>query len=35
MNTVQKAFPKHAVPKTDFDSKTKELETANSTVAGL
>ena len=35
MNTVQKAFPKHAVPKTDFDAKTKELETANSTIAGL
>lgn len=35
MNTVQKAFPKHALPKTDIDAKTKELETANSTIAGL
>lgn len=35
MNNVQKAFPKHAVSKTDFDAKTKKLETANSTIAGL
>lgn len=35
MNTVQKAFPKHAVSKTDFDEKSKELETANSTIAEL
>ena len=35
MNTVQKAFPKHAVSKTDFDAKTKKLETANSKIAEL
>ena len=35
MNTVQKAFTKHAVSKTDFDAKTKKLETANSKIADL
>lgn len=35
MNAVQKEFPKHAVPKEDFNAKVKELETANGTIAEL
>lgn len=32
---VQKEFPKHAVPKEDFNAKVKELETANGTITEL
>lgn len=35
MNAVQKEFPKHAVPKEDFNAKVKELETANGTITEL
>lgn len=35
MNAVQKEFPKHAVPKVDFNAKVKELETANGTITEL
>ena len=35
MNAAQKEFPKHAVPKEDFNAKVKELETANGTIATL
>jgi len=35
MNAVQKEFPKHAVPKEDFNVKVKELETANGTITEL
>ncbi len=35
INTVQKEFPKYAVTKVDFNSKVKELETANSTITEL
>ena len=35
MNAAQKEFPKHAVPKDDFNNKVKELETANDTITEL
>ena len=35
MNAAQKEFPKHAVPKEDFNVKVKELETANGTIETL
>ena len=35
MNAVQKEFPKHAVPKDDFNTKVEELKTANGTIADL
>ena len=35
MNAVQKEFPKHAVPKEDFNAKVKELEVANGTITEL
>ena len=35
MNAVQKEFPQHAVPKTEFNDKIKELKTANDTINTL
>ena len=35
MNAIQKEFPNHAVPKTEFNAKTKELKAANETIAEL
>ncbi len=35
MNAIQKEFPSHAVPKTEFNAKTKELKAANETIAEL
>lgn len=35
MSEVQKEFPHHAVPKADFNDKTKELKAANETIAEL
>lgn len=35
MNAAQKEFPKHAVPKEDFNAKVKELEKANGTIEEL
>ena len=35
MAEVQKAFPKHAVPKQVFNDKNEELKTANDTIAEL
>lgn len=35
MSTVNSEFPKHAVPKTVFNDKVKELSTANETIANL
>ena len=35
MNAIQKEFPSHAVPKTEFNTKTKELKAANETIAEL
>ncbi len=35
MEEVQKAFPKHAVPKQVFNDKNEELKTANETIAEL
>lgn len=35
MNAAQKEFPKHAVPKEDFNAKVKELEKANGTIKEL
>lgn len=35
MKQIAAAFPKHAVPKKDFNDKVKELETANNTISDL
>lgn len=35
METIQKEFPLHAVPKDVFNDKNKELKTANDTIAEL
>ncbi|HBH93778.1 MAG TPA: hypothetical protein DDX70_11335, partial [Bacteroides sp.] len=35
MNAAQKEFPKHAVPKADFNAKAEELKTANATITEL
>lgn len=35
MNTVKTEFPKHAVPKDDFNAKVNELKTATDTIATL
>lgn len=35
MNAAQKEFPKHAVPKADFNAKAEELRTANETITEL
>lgn len=35
MNAIQKEFPNHAVPKMEFNAKTKELKAANETIAEL
>ncbi|MBD5461502.1 MAG: hypothetical protein HDR24_00355 [Lachnospiraceae bacterium] len=35
MKQITAEFPKHAVPKKEFNDKVKELETANSTIAEL
>lgn len=35
MKQIAAAFPKHAVPKSDFNDKVKELETANNTISDL
>ncbi len=35
MKQVSAEFPKHAVPKSDFNDKVKELETANTTITNL
>lgn len=35
MEKVNAEFPKHAVPKADFNAKVKELETANTTISDL
>lgn len=35
MSSIQKAFPKHAVPKQVFNDKSEELKTANETIAEL
>lgn len=35
MKLITAEFPKHAVPKKDFNDKVKELETANNTITAL
>lgn len=35
MKTINTEFPKHAVPKQDFNDKVKELNAANTTIADL
>lgn len=35
MKAISAEFPKHAVPKEDFNNKVKELSTANETIANL
>lgn len=35
MEKINAEFPKHAVPKADFNTKVKELETANTTISDL
>ncbi|MEG0814277.1 MAG: hypothetical protein RSL74_10130, partial [Clostridium sp.] len=35
VKAVTTEFPKHAVPKKDYNDKVKELETANITITGL
>lgn len=35
MKTVSKEFPKHAVPKNDYNDKVEELKTANATITDL
>ncbi len=35
MKQISAEFPKHAVPKKDFNEKVKELETANTTITTL
>ncbi len=35
MKAVNTEFPKHAVPKQDYNNKVKELETANTTIGDL
>ena len=35
MKQIAAAFPKHAVPKNDFNDKVKELENANNTISDL
>lgn len=35
MKAVNTEFPKHAVPKQDYNDKVKELNTANDTITGL
>ena len=35
MKDISAEFPKHAVPKDDFNNKVKELNTANETIANL
>lgn len=35
MKQITAEFPKHAVPKSDFNAKVKELETANETITDL
>ena len=32
MKTINAEFPKHAVPKQDYNDKVKELSTANDTI---
>ena len=35
MKSVATEFPKHAVPKNDYNDKVTELKTANKTIADL
>ena len=35
MKTINAEFPKHAVPKQDYNDKVKELSTANDTIKDL
>lgn len=35
MKAINTEFPKHAVPKQDYNDKVKELNTANDTITGL
>lgn len=35
VSAIQKEFPNHAVPKSDFNAKVKELKSANETITSL